>query len=162
LNLSLTNLSPLFESESLNTNSPSRTEIALTNAPGQTLQGLQQVAALAFTAASNQPSGILPLLVTDLQARRSDGTLVVSLADGPGRVIVVGEEPVLEATHLPNGQMRLTVYGVPGTTVSLETATELSTPILWMPWMDVTLTDVVHLIEPVPRTSTTLFIRARR
>lgn len=160
---SLFNLNPLLlPTYSLRANGLTNESIALTNILGQFLQETQYVGELHFDTLPGQSSKFVPLTITDLRAVRADGTNVFSLVDGFGRVAIVGEEPMLEARRLPNGQAQLTVYGPPGIAVRLETTTVLSDSITWTFWRDVTLSGLSTNLTPVPSNGQTLFIRGRK
>jgi hypothetical protein len=69
----------------------------------------------------------------------------------PGRLIVVGEQPLLEPFVFTNGQQALMLYAQPGTTNALETTTSLADPVSWSPDRAVTMppTNLFQIIEPV-------------
>lgn len=91
----------------------------------QFLIGTQQVAWLDFTAATNQPSAFAGLQFTDLRGYQPDGTPVANFAPQAGRVVVVGEEPLLECVRGTNAQPQLILYGKPGMTCAIEWRTNL-------------------------------------
>ena len=93
--------------------------------PGQSLIGTQQVAWLNFTTVSNQSSAFVRLEFTDLVGRMADGTPVANFAPQSGRVVVIGEEPLLEMVHGTNGQPWLYLYGKPASGYTLETLPDL-------------------------------------
>src|ERR1019366_7684275 len=82
----------------------------------QWLIGTQQVAWLNFTAATNQSSALVGLQFTDLRGYQPDGRSVANFAPQAGRVVVVGEEPLLECVRGTTVQPQLIPYGKPGMT----------------------------------------------
>ena len=51
--------------------------------------------------------------ITATQARQTDGSTVVNLVNTPGRLTVIGEEPLLELVIYTNGHPTLVLYGKP-------------------------------------------------
>jgi hypothetical protein len=136
--------------------------IELTLPANRILYGPTNVGELGFTAVARQSSAFVPLLITDIDGLKPDGAPVANAIGNAGRVVVIGAEPLLEAWRLPSGQVQLTVYGPPGVTVRLETTTNLAETASWTTWRDVTLSGLSTNVSPVPSSSQTLFIRARR
>jgi hypothetical protein len=91
-----------------------------------------------------------------------DGSFVTNYVAQPGRVIVVGEQPLLEAVLGANGQPSLTLYALPGTTNVLETTASLADPASWSANRTVVMTNLFQIIEPVCTNRCTLFFRAKR
>jgi hypothetical protein len=100
--------------------------------PGQSLIGTQQVAWLNFTTVSNQSSAFVRLEFTDLVGRMADGTPVANFAPQSGRVVVIGEEPLLEMIHGTNGQPLLILYGKPASGYTVESRPDLTAG-AWQP-----------------------------
>ena len=86
----------------------------------QWLMGTQQVAWLNFTAATNQSSAFVSLQFTNLRGYEPDGTPVANFAPQAGRVVVVGQEPLLECVRGTNAQPQLILYGKPAITCAIE------------------------------------------
>jgi len=142
---------------------PERSMISLTSLPGQFLRGDRYVARFQFTAVSNRPSAFVPLVLTDLQARRwEDGSVATSLFEGKGRVVVIGDEPLLEALLPTNGLVQLILYARPGTTNMVESRANFDLQGSWMPWQQVTMTNLLQALPPLPAANQTLFFRAVR
>ena len=72
-------------------------DLSLTTCAGQFLIGTQQVAWLHFTAVSNLPSAFVDLNLDNTVGYQQDGTPVRNFAPQSGRLVVVGEEPLLQA-----------------------------------------------------------------
>ncbi|MBN2507751.1 MAG: immunoglobulin domain-containing protein [Verrucomicrobia bacterium] len=118
--------------------------------------GPRLVAHLGFVAVSNLPSAIAPLKLAGLLGTRLGGQVVSNGWAGNGRVIVVGQEPVLTAAAPPAA----TLYGKPGATYAVEYATNLVRPILWHALTNVTLDQRCAVLPGLPGDSPFLFLRA--
>ena len=162
--LELTALESPFESATLRLESVGRTMVYLTNAVGQALQGTQLIAQLSLQSSLEQPSGFVPIEITDLRATRLDGQTVLSLSDGFGRVIVVGEHPLLGASQAPDGGVELMLYGPLGAQIRVEVATELlDQGTLWESVEVVTMTELQHRVsQSITTTDRHRFFRARK
>jgi hypothetical protein len=79
-----------------------------------------------------------------------------------GTVIVVGEEPLLEALRSTNRQVQLILYAPIGSTNAVETSSELPVIVSWTSWQHAIPTNLLHVLPPLPATNGTLFIRAVR
>jgi len=130
----------------------------------QSLIGTQQLAWLHFNTVCTQQSAFVNLQIPHTVGTQPDGTLARNFAPQFGRVVVVGNEPLLEAYISTNGQPALVLYAQPGTTNLLETTTSLADPVSWSPDRTVTMptTNLFQVIEPVCTNRCTLFFRARR
>jgi RHS repeat-associated protein len=89
------------------------------------MYGTQQVAWVYVTAASNQHSAFLKVKLYDSVGSLPDGTLVTNLNEQLGRVVVIGEEPLLEIFTTTNRQPSLTLYGKAVSGYSIEWRTNL-------------------------------------
>jgi hypothetical protein len=120
----------------------------------------QPLANLGFVAPSNQPSAIVPLLVSGAQALQANGVAVPRVVGVDGRVVVVSAQPLLEALIATNGQRMLVLYGRSNVTYDIESTTSLNPTVVWtFYWRG----GVTNLVQPVvPNTGQRLFYRARR
>jgi hypothetical protein len=142
---------------------PGRFEVSLTLPADRALRGPTNVARVCLISMPGQGSSFVPVRVEDVVGRRKDGSEVGNAYGTPGQAVVVGEQPLLEAAGLTNGQPVLWVYSSPGSRTRLETTTSLEPPVVWQP--DATLLSPSELKErAVLRTvwDRGLFIRARR
>jgi len=101
----------------------------------------------------------------DVTGQKPNEAVVAKAFGRPGRVVVVGEQPMFEAVFLTNQLVQLILYAPPGTTHRLEWTEDLSEEALWLPWpnqSEVTVTNLVTPLAPVPATNRTTFIRAVR
>ena len=99
-----------------------------------------------------------PLLITDIQGLKPNGNPVANAFGSPGRVVVLGQEPLLEALPSGHGQLRLILYAEPGTTNMLQTAMGLPPRGSWAPWQEVVATNLIHPLSPFPAKDQTMFI----
>lgn len=120
----------------------------------------QPLANLGFVATSNQPSAIIPLLVSGAQALQANGVAVPRVVGADGRVVIVGSQPLIEALIATNGQRMLVLYGQSNVTYDIESATNLNPTVVWtLYWRG----GVTNLVQPVvPNTGQRLFYRAHR
>ena len=76
------------------------TEITFANQIIPVPMGLNHYEArLPFTAVTNQQSAFVTLSLDDTVGLQPDGTAVRNFAAQSGRVVVIGEEPLVEALH---------------------------------------------------------------
>jgi hypothetical protein len=133
------------------------------NLPGdRVLHGPTNVAELSFEALANQTSAFVSLDVAVVVGHKPDGAVVGNAYGYPGRVVVVGENPLLEVVRCMNGQFQLILYALPGTTNRLETTTSLPAQPFWIPWQTNVQASLVHSVPCLSATNRTLFIRAMR
>lgn len=130
-NPAVTPLAPQIAYARLFQLNPSSSFVQITNYLGQTYQGTQDVALLTFSTAPGQRSGFVTLLITNVQARRVDGTLIANTVVQSGRVIIVGDEPLVEAIVRNDGQRAVIVYGQAGATYQIQSAPSMA---LGQPW----------------------------
>jgi hypothetical protein len=97
-----------------------------------------------------------------VDGRKPDGANVANAYGYPGRVAVVGREPLLEALLTTNGLVQLILYAAPGTTNVLQTATQLPATGAWSSGQTVVTSNIVTQFPPLAPTNRTLFIRAVR
>ena len=70
--------------------------LSLTTCSNQFLIGTQQLAWLHFTAVTNKPSAFVNLNLDNAEGRQADGSVVRNFAPQSGRLVIVGEEPLLD------------------------------------------------------------------
>ena len=126
----------------------------------QFLIGTQQVAWLDFTAVSNQSSAFVPLLLDNTVGRQLDGSEVRNFAPQAGRVVVVSQEPLLEAYLNTNRQPEVLLYGLPGRSFAVQTTTNLDAPVAWRSLAQVTMTNLWQPVPGLAETNRMSFFRA--
>ncbi len=88
--------------------------ITLRMTNGATLQGLQAVAQINFTAIAGQSSSFRAMNTFSVTAVQADGTLVPTCVGAPGKVVLVGAQSLVEGQTQTNGQRNLMLYGPVG------------------------------------------------
>jgi RHS repeat-associated protein len=106
------------------------------------LHGPTNVGDFCFSTLANQSSAFVPLVVTNLVGRKPSGTVVANAFGYPGRVVVIGRQPLLEAFLSTNGEPMLVLYGNPGTNYVVEYRTTLQSGAPWAEYARVTLTNL--------------------
>ena len=130
----------------------------------QVLYGPTNVGELSLVALADQTSAFVPLEITEVTGRKPDGGLVGIWYGYPGRVVVLGEEPLLEAFIATNGQPALILFAQPGTSNTLESVSGLGTATGWIPGQTVMLPTnaLFQVVQPIVITNNAVFIRALR
>jgi hypothetical protein len=113
-NIGVTPLAPQIASARAIQLNPSNSLVVITNYLGQVLQGTQEIALLTFSVLPNQRSAFVSLAITNVQALRPDGSAIPDTAVQGGRIVVIGNEPLVEATVRNGGQREIIVYGKAG------------------------------------------------
>ena len=103
---------------------PSNTFFSLNIKGGQVLQGPTAMVSVTFTALPG-PSAFVQLTVTNVAGTKADGSPAGNSTGQPGRVVVIGLQPLLEAWLSTNRQRMLTLYGNPGTNYEVDYTTNL-------------------------------------
>jgi hypothetical protein len=129
--LMLSNLPPSVATATVISNTPNTALVHVVMQTGQTLQGALPFGQLWFTAISNQPSAFLPLRLTGTVLGKADGSSVSNVLVQPGRVVLVAEQPLLEAFAAGNGTRSMTIYGKPWSAYALEYSTDLKNANGW-------------------------------
>ena len=120
-----------------------------------------QVAWLRFTTVSNQSSAFVNLNLDNTVGFHPDGTAVRNFAAQSGQLVVIGEEPLLEAGFDTSQAPTVMIYGKPGSTVVWETAQTIGPEASWTAHPSITMTNLwVQL--PAPPNVPQQFYRARR
>ena len=136
----------------------SRSAYTLTTKSNQTLQSPSQLGTMMFTALPGH-SAFLPLVPQNILAKKTDGSLAGNVAGEPGRVVVIGPEPLLEAWIGSNSVRMLALYGNPGTNYQVLTNTSLSST-SWQAGWSVTLSNLFEDF-PADPLAPRIFYRAR-
>jgi len=125
------------------------------------LHGPTNVGALCFNTLAGQSSAFVPLVITDVDGIKPSGQVVANAYGQPGRAVVVGREPLLEAVHGTNGRPSLLLYGQPGWMCAVEEKASLLPGTQWSEVMRLPLVNLVTSL-PVPGTNVQSFYRAVR
>ena len=106
--------------------------IAVQTAPGQILQGDQQLGLLTFAAISKEPSAFLQLPIERASAVKPDGSAYVNYITPAASVALVEGQPLLRASIHPSSVRMLTLYGRFGASYQLQYSTNLALPDSWV------------------------------
>jgi len=160
-NLSLLSLAPEINPATVSF-SPQNNGVTLLNIKtlaGQSLQGSRQIAQFAFTAIAGRPSAFVPLKIQNLVGRKPNNAVVGNLIAQSGRVVVIGNESLLEMAE-GSGARGLTLYAKPNSAYALEYATNLNPPVVWTRLPPVAVTGLVTPLPGVDAAFKQLFYRA--
>jgi hypothetical protein len=118
-------------------------EVSFTLPASSVLHGPTNVAELFFNALSNQNSAFVSLPIDDVEGWEPQGSMAANAHGQPGRVVVIGREPLLEGYCSSNGIPHVLLYGNPGVTYTLEQRTNLSLG-TWQEIGSVSMTNLVR------------------
>ena len=136
--------------------------MSLSTCSNQFLIGTQQVAWLHFQALSNHPSAFVALHLDNTVDLQPNGVEVRNFAPQSGRVVVVGEEPLLEAYFETNHLLALMLYAKAGTTNVVIGSPDLSVPAAaWTSVQSIGMSNLFQWVQP-PTTNQWMFYRAVR
>jgi hypothetical protein len=162
INVSVENLIPAVASAVFDLTNPDLVALTFDALPGQMLAGTQRLARLHFSTPAGQPSAFVPLHISYLFGERAAGGLAPSVILHDGRVVLIGDQPLLEARSSAGGLRVIALYGHPGKTYSVETSAVPENPNSWQPWRSVQLPDFLHSIDATEGTNAaSAFYRAR-
>ena len=142
-NPSLTALSPKIASSSLQ-NQGTNLLISLQTSPNQGLQGSNLVAQVSFQIASNQPSAFVRLPVAIVTANKPNGTAYANYFPQQGRVAVVNDRPLMQASPTGSSNLSLTLFGKVGATYQLFYTSNLTSTATWYPSVVYSQTNVAQ------------------
>jgi hypothetical protein len=155
-------LLPPDVSGSLQPSAPNGSLIRYDAVGGQPLMGTRSLSSLAFTASSNQTSAFVPLVISDVLALQGNGVPVPRTLANNGRVVVIGNESLLEALISTNGQRSLTLYGKRGTNYVLESTMAFSPTATWQIEWQGPLTNLFRVFDLLGNANQTIFYRAHQ
>ena len=111
---------------SVQTLGPTDALFTLNTKSGEVLQGPALAGISSFSAMSNS-SAFVPLTIANIQGTKSDGSPVGNTFGLGGRVVVIGNQPLLESSLGTNAQRMLRVYGNPGDGYQVYFSTNVAT-----------------------------------
>jgi len=130
--LTLQGVSPSLCSTSL-THAGTEYQLRVDACEGNWLQGTQLVGYLRFTVSAAQPSGFLSLRLGESSGTGADGRNITGSGAGKlGRVAVVGQEPLLDATLAGEHQPVVTLYTTAGVGYRMDASVDLTN---WIPFV---------------------------
>ena len=101
----------------------------------------------------------MPLQGDGIIATKTDGTVVTNMTLRPGRVVIIGPEPLVEASR-SGGNLALNLYGRPGASFQVEWTTNLSNPAAWQNGPRVPMTNLFRTFEGISLSAPITFYRA--
>ena len=126
----------------------------------QLMYGTQQVAWLWVTAAPNQRSAFVDVAISDFIGTQPGGVRLTNATTQVDRVVIIGREPLLEASLSTNQSRVLTLYGNRGTNYQVLYTTTLATNTIWHPGWQAGLTNLFQVFTGVGTNSPATFYRA--
>ena len=153
-------LLPQMRDAACNAVGPSRYVVSLATVPGQSIEGDAYVALILLPSRTNARSGIARLDLSHVVFATTETLAFPSVLTHPGKVVVIGREPVLLAEFMPDRTSHLSLFGNPGTTYQVQQARELGPQMVWENWLRVRLNRLEETFVPPPLTAQPLFIRA--
>jgi hypothetical protein len=149
-NWGVTLLSPSLCSGTVTSLSPTELLVNLSTCSGQSLLvSGQTIAELCLDVGTNEPSQFLLIPISAVQAYRTNNTLVADTTGNypNGRLVVVGQQPLLDIQDNGTNGASVTLYAIPNTTNIVQSAPGLS--ITNIPWQSVWTNVVTNLVTPI-------------
>lgn len=125
---------------------PSHPQFNLAVPGGRTPVGASWIGTISVQSLAAGRSAFAPLTVNNIVATASENTQVGSVSASSGRVALIAAQPLLEASFINRASPVLTLYGNPGSTYTVLSATSLAAPVTWTPFTNFTLTAPVQSI----------------
>jgi hypothetical protein len=124
-NLTLLAVSPEILSTLLQPQGSNQYAVTLALNPALSPGASRTLAQLGFTAVAQTNSAIANLLLPQVSAVQSDGEAAAKPGASGGRVFIIGQQPLLDASLDTNGSRMLTIYGKPGASYQIGSNTNL-------------------------------------
>ncbi|HXR06721.1 MAG TPA: hypothetical protein VN765_05290, partial [Candidatus Acidoferrum sp.] len=140
--------------------SPTSLQIGFTAVAGQTFLGSEQIGQLSFLTVSNQNSSFVQLAPQSLQGFNADGSSPANFQAAAGRLVIIGPQPLLEATRTTHGARNLVLYGIPGDSYQVQYSVDLAHPDVWTNLVRVAMTNLSAEISNLDRRQPAIFYRA--
>jgi hypothetical protein len=146
-NLTLLSVSPEILSTLLQPQGSNRYAITLALNPALSPGTSRTLAQLGFTAVAQTNSAIAKLLLPQISAVESDGQTAAKPGAYGGRVFIIGQQPLLDASLGTNGSRLLTIYGKPGASYEIGYNTNLGMT-NWVPAERLPMTNQYSVFSP--------------
>ena len=161
-NLSLSSLASELKFGTLTPQGGGLSQLNFGTRSGKILQPGEVLAQFNFKAISAH-SAFVPLVISNLTSLQTNGIPLNRTIGDAGRVVVVANEPLVEALTSTNQQPLLVLYGQVGWTNLVQVSTDpLGGSNTWQTAWQGTLTNLFQTIQPVAPTNADLFFRAFR
>lgn len=127
---------------------PGRYRLNFDLAPAGLLERTRTIAVLRFPTVRVGRSAVEALRPIALLGTRHDGEITRNAAARPGRLFVLENEPLADASRAAGGRIALTVFGTPGQAYRIQRGSALGTP--WQSVQDLTLSGRTGTVEVSP------------
>lgn len=158
--MSLQPLAPQLSVASLQNVDGNSFRVSFAVSAGQALQGGEELAQLNFTAISNQSSAFVPLIPQSMQGAGADGSALNNVRVQAGRVVIIGSQPLLDSLISSNRTRELALYGIPGRSYQIQSATTVTGANGWKNVERVPMTNQVETISGLDTNAASIFYRA--
>lgn len=140
---------------------PNHSRLEFTASSGLTFLGAQRLAQLQFVAPPGTVSSAVTLAPDLVEAVRLDGVVISRPKIIPGRVFVIGDQPLLDV--VPKGAgAELHLYGRGGVRYQIESTEAFAPDAIWSPETTHTLNGNLEVIPFTPAPAGDGFFRSRR
>jgi hypothetical protein len=161
-NLFFTPTNPLVGPASVTPTGPGRAAVAIGAVAGQALAGAQGLGVIGFNAAAAAQTQFAWITASAPVALKPDGTSANFSEAGQGRVVIVGQDSLLEP-RLVGGVRNLIVYGPIGTNYQVESCNDLGNAGGWSAaTAPFTMTNLALSFQFPPDTNSAAFYRTRQ
>jgi hypothetical protein len=127
-------------------------------ASGSSISGQGAAVMLSFVS-TNHTSTFVPVRPSSIVARKADQATIPPLLASAGRMVLVGNEPLVEATVEATGR-KLTLYGRPWASFEIQGSSNMGPGGQWQLVARVPMTNLVYSISNLNTNERTQFFRA--
>jgi hypothetical protein len=135
-------------------------QVSFTLPGSQVLHGPTNVGQLSFSAVPSGHSAFVQLGITDVLGLKPDGSLAAKAYGVPGRVVLIGPEPLLRGWTSGPTTVALEIYGNPGSNYLMTYSTKLPAS-AWLPGWSIPMTNLWETIE-INASQPKMFYRAQQ
>ena len=93
---------------------------------------------------------------------RPDGVVVTNPVTQSARMAIVGATPMLQASADAGSRPVLTLFALPGSTNTLQSATDLNASLLWQMETQIVMTNLQRVVTPTSLPQSQQFFRVRQ
>lgn len=134
-------------------------QVSFTLPASQVLHGPTNVGQLSFSAVPSGHSAFVPLGITDVLGLKPDGSLAAKAYGVPGRIVLIGPEPLLQGMTSGPTNVVLEIYGNPGSNYVMTYSTNLPAS-AWLPGWSIPMTNLWETFE-INASQPQMFYRAQ-
>ena len=158
-NWSITSTNPVIASATVQMTNAYQPQFSFGVQSGSVLQGATVLGSVCLEAMPVS-SAFVPLLVSNFSGTTSNNAPKPLSASQAGRVVLVGNQPLLEGAIGTNSHRLLLLYGNPGVSYELLSTTNIANPNSWSTLGSVTLTQLVQTASMGSATNPVQFFQA--